>query len=89
MTVSGEMPLSGLLEDFLDRRQHITLVVDEYGGTKGLVTLEDVVETLLGMEIVDEMDKIEDLQALARRQWEKRAKAIGLQVGTSRLKQTK
>ncbi len=78
MTVSGEMTLSGLLEFLLDQRQHIALVVDEYGGTKGLVTLEDVVETLLGMEIVDEMDKVEDMQALARQQWEKRAKALGL-----------
>ena len=84
MTVFGELPISGLLEFFLDRRQHIALVVDEYGGTKGLVTLEDVVETLLGMEIVDEMDKVEDMQALARRQWEKRARAIGLQVDTSK-----
>lgn len=89
MTVSSEMPLSGLLESFLDRRQHIALVVDEYGGTRGLVTLEDVVETLLGMEIVDEMDKVEDMQALARRQWEKRARAIGLQVDTSSQEQTK
>jgi len=83
MTVLGDMPLSGLLEFFLNQRQHIDLVVDAYGGTKGLVTLEDVVETLLGMEIVDEMDKVEDMQALARRQWEKRARAIGLQVDIS------
>ena len=83
MTVSGELPLSELLEFFLDHRQHIALVVDQYGGTKGLVTLEDIVETLLGMEIVDETDKVEDMQALARRQWEKRAKAIGLKFDTS------
>ena len=84
MTVSGEMPLSGLLEFLLDHRQHIALVVDEYGGTEGLVTLEDVVETLLGMEIVDEMDKVEDMQALARQQWTKRAKALGLEVDASK-----
>lgn len=83
MTVPGEMTLSNLLESLLDKRQHIALVVDEYGGTKGLVTLEDVVETLLGMEIVDEMDKIEDMQALARQQWAKRARALGLEVDTS------
>ncbi|MEN8211436.1 MAG: hemolysin family protein [Thermodesulfobacteriota bacterium] len=88
ITVSDDMPLSGLLEFFLDHRQHIALVVDEYGGTKGLVTLEDVVETLLGMEIVDENDKVEDMQALARRQWEKRAREMGLQVDTSKWKQT-
>lgn len=80
MTVPGEMPLSGLLESLLDNRQQIALVVDEYGGTEGLVTLEDVVETLLGMEIVDEMDKIEDMQAMARQQWAKRAGALGLEV---------
>jgi len=87
MTVSGEMPLSELFEFLLDHRQHIALVVDEYGGTKGLVTLEDVVETLLGMEIVDEMDKVEDMQALARQQWTKRAKALGLEVDVSKQKQ--
>lgn len=73
-TVPGTMSLSNLLEFLLDQRQHIALVVNEYGGTKGLVTNEDVVETLLGMEIVDEMDSVEDMQALARLQWEKRAK---------------
>ena len=84
MTVTGEMSLSNLLESLLDKRQHIALVVDEYGGTRGLVTLEDVVETLLGMEIVDEMDTSEDMQALARQQWAKRAKALGLDVDTSK-----
>lgn len=80
MVVPREMPISALLETFLDRRQHIALVVDEYGGTNGLVTFEDVVETLLGEEIIDEMDKEEDMQALARQRWEKRAKALGLKV---------
>ncbi|UCH93773.1 MAG: CBS domain-containing protein, partial [Candidatus Aminicenantes bacterium] len=84
MTVTGEMPLSDLLESLLDNRQHIALVLGEYGGTEGLVTLEDVVETLLGMEIVDEMDKIEDMQTLARQQWAKRARALGLKVDTSK-----
>ena len=45
-----------------------------------MVTTEDVVETLLGMEIVDEMDKVEDMQTLARQQWAKRARALGLEV---------
>ncbi len=80
MVVPREMPISALLETFLDKRQHIALVVDEYGGTNGLVTFEDVVETLLGEEIIDEMDKEEDMQALARRRWEKRAQALGLNV---------
>ncbi len=80
LTVSGEMPLTALLEFFLDQRQHIALVVGEYGGTRGLVTLEDAVETLLGLEIVDELDPVEDMQALARQQWAKRARALGLIV---------
>lgn len=79
-TVPGDMPLTGLLEFFLDKRQHIALVVGEYGGTKGLVTLEDAVETLLGLEIIDELDPVEDMQAYARRQWTKRARALGLRV---------
>jgi CBS domain containing-hemolysin-like protein len=69
-----------LLELLLEQRQPIALVVDEYGGTAGLVTLEDVVETLLGMEIVDEMDQVKDMRSLARRQWEKRARALGIEV---------
>jgi len=73
ITVPETMSLSHLLESFLNRREHIALVVDEYGGTAGIVTMEDIVETLLGLEIMDEVDTIEDMQALARTQWEKRA----------------
>jgi len=82
LTVDENMSLSGLLEFLLDKRQHIAMVAGKYGGTQGLVTLEDVVETLLGMEIVDEMDTVEDMQALARQQWQKRARALGLKTDT-------
>ena len=74
------MPLSKLLDLLLEKREHIALVVDEYGGTGGLVTLEDVVETLLGMEIVDEMDSHDDMQAVARRAAEKRAEAVRTRI---------
>ncbi len=67
-----------LFNRFLREREHIALVVDEYGSMVGIVTMEDVIETLLGLEIVDEMDKAEDMQALARRNWEKRARRMGL-----------
>lgn len=82
-SVVGTMPLSKLLEFLLDERMHLGIVVDEYGGTAGLVSLEDVVETLLGLEIVDEADHHDDMQALARRQWKKRAQALGLEVDES------
>ncbi len=59
--------LAAVLETFLQRREHLFLVVDEYGGTAGIVTLEDVLETLLGVEIVDETDPVEDMQQLAKR----------------------
>ena len=44
------------------------------------MTTEDVIETLLGMEIVDELDRVEDMQALARQQWARRARALGVNV---------
>jgi len=76
--VRSTFPVSELFEFLLDARTHIALVVDEYGGMEGIVTLEDVVETLLGLEIVDEADKTVDMQVLARSLWEKRARRIGL-----------
>ena len=79
MTVVPDvMKLSDLFEQMLDSGEHIALVVDEYGGVEGIATMEDVVETLLGLEIVDEVDSVEDMQALARQQWVRRARRLGL-----------
>lgn len=72
------LPIPDLFEKFVSEREHIALVVDEYGSVSGLVTMEDVIETLLGLEIMDESDAIADLQHLARKNWENRAKKIGL-----------
>jgi CBS domain containing-hemolysin-like protein len=54
-----------LLQDFIERREHLFVVVEEYGGVAGVVSLEDVFETILGQEIVDESDLTEDLQRVA------------------------
>jgi CBS domain containing-hemolysin-like protein len=78
--VSRHASLKRLLETLLDQREHIALVVDEYGGTDGVVTLEDLMETLLGSEIVDEKDSSPDMRALARKKWKRRAEALGLDV---------
>ncbi|MEM9997605.1 MAG: hypothetical protein AAF809_07875, partial [Bacteroidota bacterium] len=72
------LPLTALFEKLLAGGDHIALVVGEYGGTSGIVTMEDVVETLLGTEIVDEADTEQDMQHLARRQWAQRARRLGL-----------
>jgi CBS domain containing-hemolysin-like protein len=69
------------LERLIKERQHIAIVVDEYGGTEGLVTLEDLLETLIGVEIMDETDNVEDMRALARELWLKRAKLLGFSQG--------
>ncbi len=78
LVVPDAFPVDDLFYLFLEKREHIAAVVDEFGGMAGIVTMEDVIETLLGLEIVDESDTAEDMQALARRSWERRARALGL-----------
>lgn len=72
--------LHKLIDMMLERREPIALVVDEFGGMEGIVTMEDAMETLLGLEIMDEMDTSQDMQDLARRRWRKRAEAMGLNI---------
>ena len=76
LMVPDTVPLPALFETLLDHREHIAIVVDEYGGVDGVVTMEDVLETLIGLEIVDEMDSVQDMRAMARAKWESRAKHI-------------
>jgi CBS domain containing-hemolysin-like protein len=61
--------LTRLWEDLLAHKEHIALIVDEYGSFEGIVTMEDVIETLLGLEILDEKDSIEDMQQYAKECW--------------------
>jgi len=73
--VPDSITLFNLLEKLIEKKEHIALIVDEYGGMDGIVTMEDIFETLLGFEIVDEKDTITDMQKYARDRWkEKQAK---------------
>jgi CBS domain containing-hemolysin-like protein len=71
------------LELFISRREQIFLVIDEYGGTAGIVTLEDTMESLLGSEIVDEKDSVADLRELAMRMWHIHLTGIAAQEAKS------
>ena len=68
MTISANSSVDSTLDLFLTNKQQIAIVADEFGGTSGIVTMEDVLETLLGEEIVDELDEVEDMRELARDQ---------------------
>jgi CBS domain containing-hemolysin-like protein len=77
-TVQEDLPITGLFNKLIEKREHIAVVAGEFGGLSGIVTLEDVIETMLGLEIVDESDEHEDMQTLAREVWKVRAEEKGL-----------
>ncbi len=77
------MPLSSALDEMLKQRVHLMLVVDEYGGVEGVISLEDVMETMLGFEIVDEKDQTVDMQKEAKKRWKRRASKIGYKADTT------
>lgn len=72
VVVHSHQPVLSVWEILLDRKEHIALVVDEYGGMDGIVTMEDIIESLLGLEIVDETDRVRDMQQFARDRWNER-----------------
>ncbi|MES9963465.1 MAG: hemolysin family protein [Candidatus Sedimenticola sp. 20ELBAFRAG] len=80
-TLADKASVYDAFDLLLRKRAHLLLVRDEYGGMEGIVSLEDVVETLIGLEILDEGDRAADMQQLARRLWRKRATDMGLQLG--------
>jgi len=78
MMVDHAMKLPIVLDRFVESKEHFALVTDRFGGVAGLVTMEDIMETLLGREIMDEFDGIEDMQEYARDRWRRRAAQRGL-----------
>ena len=64
--VAETMPLNRVLIDFFEKRQHLFVVVDEYGSVTGVISMEDVLEEIVGEEIIDESDRTRDMRALAR-----------------------
>lgn len=77
--IPENIDLDRALENFLERREHLFVVVDEYGGVEGLITMEDVMETLLGVEILDEADKVDNLRELAKQRRDQRIAALRAQ----------
>jgi len=76
--VFEDFTVLSLLDFLIKNQSHIALVVDEYGGNEGVVTMEDLMETLLGLEIIDETDDAENMKKLARDKWYKRMQKTGL-----------
>jgi len=62
--------VSNIWEKLLEKKEHISIIIDEYGSLRGIVTMEDVIESMLGFEIMDEKDEVADMQELAKEQWE-------------------
>lgn len=64
-------PIENIWDEMLEKKEQIAIIIDDYGAFQGLVTMEDVIETVLGDEIVDERDAVVDMQQLAREKWKK------------------
>ncbi|WP_235015477.1 CNNM domain-containing protein [Oceanicoccus sp. KOV_DT_Chl] len=78
--IPGSTTISVAFNKLLELRVHMLMVVDEYGGVEGIVTLEDMLETLLGLEIVDEKDNTVSMQTEARKLWRQRAQRMGIKL---------
>ncbi len=72
LTLPNSINLFSLFNKLIEKKEHISMIVDEYGGFDGIVTMEDIIETLLGLEIIDENDKVIDMQEYAKQKWKKK-----------------
>ena len=69
LAVPNTINLFVLFNRLIEKKEHISIVVDEYGGLDGIITMEDVIETFLGLEIMDESDQVVDMQKYAKQKW--------------------
>ncbi|MCI7167502.1 MAG: hemolysin family protein [Bacteroidales bacterium] len=76
LTFQENEPVAKIWEKLLAKKEHISVIIDEYGCFRGIVTMEDVIETMLGTEIVDEKDTVTDMQELAREKWQEQQEAL-------------
>ena len=93
LSFNEDESVSNIWEKLLEKKEHISVIIDEYGSMRGIVTMEDVIETMLGFEIVDEKDEVVDMQELAKEQWQQvqnrqmaRAKRLNSKKPESKLK---
>jgi len=77
VAIAEDFAVTELFKILTQRKEHIAVVLDDFGGMAGIITMEDIIETLLGMEIMDETDTTIDMRVLAQSLREKRAKALG------------
>ena len=68
--------IASVFDQFIKQQNHILLVIDEYGGTAGVLTMEDAIETLLGIEITDESDVVADLRKIAEQRYQNQQKLL-------------
>lgn len=72
VVVPNIKPLFSVWETLLEQKEHIAVIVDEYGGMSGIATMEDIIETILGLEIIDEKDSVTDMREYAKERWQMR-----------------
>ena len=76
LTIPSSITLYNLWDKMLKQKEHISIVVDEYGGLSGIVTMEDIIETLIGLEITDENDTIIDMRKFAKKKGQNKHKIL-------------